>query len=164
MLQLADYFHNHKFVNCPILAAKEKWMPRGHIHHIDLTVTDLDRSREFYDLVLGYFGYVRVDDHEYGTDWDHRAGYPFQSIGIKIAQGENAGRPHDRYSAGLHHLAWNADSRADVDELHEILARHGVPILDTPAEYPRYAPGYYALFFADPDGLKLEYVFVPGQT
>ena len=33
--------------------------------------------------------------------------------------------------------------------------------LDPPAEYPLYAPGYYAVFFADPDGLKLEFVHMP---
>ena len=35
----------------------------------------------------------------------------------------------------------------------------GATILDAPADYPRYGPTYYAVFFADPDGLKLEYVF-----
>jgi len=37
----------------------------------------------------------------------------------------------------------------------------GIAILDAPAEYPEYAPGYYAVFFADPDGLKLEFVHTP---
>ena len=35
-------------------------------------------------------------------------------------------------------------------------------ILDTPAEYPQYGAGYYAVFFADPNGLKLEYVHYIG--
>jgi catechol 2,3-dioxygenase-like lactoylglutathione lyase family enzyme len=61
----------------------------------------------------------------------------------------------------LHHLAWTAESRADVDLLHGVLQCMGVDILDPPADYPHYGDGYYAIFFADPDGLKLEYVFKP---
>ena len=59
---------------------------------------------------------------------------------------------------GLHHLTWIADSREDVDGLHKLLVAFGATILDAPADYPNYRPGYYALFFADPDGLKLEFV------
>ena len=68
---------------------------------------------------------------------------------------------HDRYSAGLHHVAFSASSRADVDRLHELLVKIGATILDPPAEYPRYAPDYYAVFFAVPGGLKLEFVPMP---
>jgi glyoxylase I family protein len=70
-------------------------------------------------------------------------------------------RAHDRYSCGLHHLAWVAQSRDDVDRLHELLVVIGATVLDPPADYPQYREGYYALFFADPDGLKLEFVHTP---
>lgn len=139
---------------------------RGLVHHIDLTVSDLECARAFYDAVLGFLGYARSDDHENGTDWDWqgegKAGAPFHSIGILRAHGPNAARVHDRYSPGLHHLAWTADSPADVDRLHEMLLGIGATILDPPAHYPQYGPDYYAVFFADPDGLKLE--FVSGYT
>ena len=64
---------------------------------------------------------------------------------------------------GLHHLAWVADSREDVDRLHALLVEMKADVLDAPAEYPQYnkGRGYYAVFFADGDGLKLEYVFTP---
>jgi glyoxylase I family protein len=133
---------------------------RGLIHHIDLTVKELQRSRVFYDHVLGFIGYTRSDDHENGTDWDRSGPEPFTSIGIIKAKGENATPAHDRGSAGLHHLAWSAESLADVDALYAKLLEIGAVILDPPALYPRYHPDYYALFFSDPDGLKLEYVFV----
>jgi glyoxylase I family protein len=133
---------------------------RGLIHHIDLTVSELERSRRFYDHVLGFIGYARSDDHENGTDWDRIGLGPFTSIGIIKAKGEHAGRAHDRGSAGLHHLAWTAESRADVDALYARLLEIEAVILDPPARYPRYHPDYYAVFFSDPDGLKLEYVFI----
>lgn len=131
---------------------------RGLVHHIDLTVTDVDRSRAFYDRVLGYLGYRRSQDYPDGHDWDRQGDGPFHSLGIKRAEGSGASRVHDRYAPGLHHLAWTADSRSDVDGLYALLVDMGAAILDPPADYPHYGADYYAVFFADPDGLKLEYV------
>jgi len=134
---------------------------RGAIHHLDLTVRDPRASRDFYAAVLGFMGYREVADHDRGFDYDLARPDGFASIGIMQAEGPNADRPHDRYSPGLHHVAWNAQSREDVDSLYALLLKIGAVILDPPADYPRYGPGYYAVFFADPDGLKLEYVFKP---
>ena len=132
---------------------------RGAGHHIDLTAHDLARSAAFYEEVLGFLGYRRSRGDDTGIDWDLRdAGHLVCSIGLKPAHSD---RDHDRYSAGLHHLAWHAASRDDVDRLHALLVRLDARILDAPAEYPAYGAGYYALFFADPDGLKLEFVHWP---
>ncbi len=140
---------------------------RGSIHHIDLTVKDARTSRPFYESVLGFMGY-RLSagnpfaEDEVGFDFDLRNGDGFCSIGILSARGENAGRTHDRYSAGLHHIAWKAASREDVDAMYAHLLSIGAKILDPPADYSaRYGAGYYAVFFSDPDGLKLEYVHKP---
>jgi glyoxylase I family protein len=73
---------------------------------------------------------------------------------------QGARKKHDCYSPGLHHLAFRANSRAEVDGLYRLLQKMGAVILDPPALY--YPPNYYAVFFADPDGLKLEFVFNPG--
>ena len=107
-------------------------------------------------------GYRRVKEDARGFDWDlvTDSGV-FCSIGMAKAEGDGRTRSHDRYSPGLHHVAWQADSRADVDRLHALLREIGATILDAPAEYPQYGAGYYAVFFADPDGLKLEYVHLP---
>ena len=126
----------------------------GAIHHIDITVRDLDGSTVFYDRVLSLMGFRRTEDASEGPIW---AGAHLE-IGLQSAHSSEA---HDRYSPGLHHLAFTAPSRTAVDSFHESLLDLGVPVLDAPAEYPEYAPGYYAVFFADPDGIKLEYVFTP---
>lgn len=138
-------------------------MKRGAVHHVDLTVSDPEVSRAFYEAVLGFMGYAVSDEHDYGFDMDARdeTGALTASIGILKARGEHAARAHDRYAPGLHHLAWNAASRNDVDAMYAHLQRIGATVLDAPAEYPRYGEGYYAVFFVDPDGLKLEYVFIP---
>jgi glyoxylase I family protein len=135
---------------------------RGSVHHIDLTVLDPGRSLPFYRSVLEFLGYRISGEDERGFDFDlHLPAGGFSSIGIVKATGEGVSRAHDRYSPGLHHLAFRAGSRADVDQLHELLRTLGATILDPPAEYPEYGAGYYAVFFADPDGLKLELVHKP---
>ena len=133
---------------------------RGQMHHVDLTVSDLGRSKPFYELVLGFLGYHCVKSTDIIVVWDLTL--PDGVCGIAIRAAERR-HEHDRYTPGLHHFAWNADSRQDVDRLHERLVAAGVTILDVPAEYPQYGTGYYAVFFADPDGLKLEYCHYLGK-
>ena len=84
-----------------------------------------------------------------------RAGSRF-AIGLRERQSD-AGEPHDRYALGLHHLALSAPSREAVDERARWLAEQGATIESGPKEYD-YSPGYYAVFFHDPDGIKLELV------
>ncbi|MEZ6011831.1 MAG: VOC family protein [Hyphomonas sp.] len=135
---------------------------RGLVNHVDLTVKDIAASRPFYEAVLGHMGYAVSSAHQRGVDFDLTTPEGvFCSIGIVRASEDGASRPHDRYAPGLHHLAWTAADRADVDAMYQLLLDIGATILDSPADYPRYGPGYYAVFFADPDGLKLEYVHWP---
>lgn len=135
---------------------------RGFVHHIDLSVSDVVKAKAFYARVLGFMGYAPGEDYgARGQDFDLRTEAGFSSIGVRVSEGPHAARVHDRYAPGLHHLAWSAASRADVDALYKLLLEMGAAILDAPADYPQYGAGYYAVFFADPDGLKLEYVFKP---
>lgn len=133
----------------------------ARVHHVDLSIRNLAAAEPLYDLVLTHIGYVKGKPYpDGGGEWDLADG---TSIGIRPTTGANADREHDRYSSGLHHLAWSAASRADVDVLHAKLVAFGATMLDPPADYPHYndGRGYYAVFFADPDGLKLEYVWTP---
>src|SRR5829696_7504459 len=131
-------------MNAPVL---------GYIHHLDITVGDLARSRTFYARVMPLLGFRPSASGPIDANW---AGAGCEVGLVEAHPGFN---DHDRYSPGLHHLAFNAASRAAVDDLHAQLVKLQVRILDAPAEYPQYAPGYYAVFFADPDGIKLEYVY-----
>lgn len=137
-------------------------MTRGGVHHVDLTVSDPRASKPFYAAVLGFMGYEIVEEREDFIDFrcDMPEGHACY-VGIGCARGPNAARPHDRYAAGLHHIAWRAESRADVDAMHALLVQIGARVLDAPADYPQYGDGYYAVFFADRDGLKLEFVYKP---
>jgi len=127
------------------------------VHHLDLNVSDPERSAEFYDRVLGSLGYRRENlPPDPGFDWIAPAEFGRFSIGLVRARKTG---PYDRYGPGIQHLALRAESREEVDELYHMLMSMKVTILDAPREYPEYEPGYYAVFFLDPDGIKLELVF-----
>ena len=135
-------------------------MPSAGVHHVDLVVSSIERSLPFYrDLLapLGYHGISEVEG-ERGETIYYLWG-PAASIGLRAAQSPG-GTPYDRYAVGLHHLAVEAASRAAVDERAEWLRGYGAEIESGPQEYV-YSLGYYAVFFYDPDGLKLEIVHVP---
>jgi glyoxylase I family protein len=114
---------------------------RGSINHLDLTVSDLSVSEPFYDLVLGYLGFERLEPPP-GTTSDRptwHAKEPAQRLfSIALCQARPGSRPHDRFTPGLHHLAFHAESRADLDGLYRFLHERGVTILDPPAtSHPR---------------------------
>ena len=135
-------------------------MSSSEIRHVDLVVSSIERSLPFYrDLLapLGFHGISEVEG-ERGETIYYLWG-PGSSVGLREAQTPRS-EPFDRYEVGLHHLALEAASRAAVDERHEWLVAQGAQIESGPKEYA-YSLGYYAVFFFDPDGIKLEIVHVP---
>ena len=131
-------------------------MKLGTINHIALTASQLERSEGFYNRFLAFLGYQQLGKTENLIVWTNGACL----IALYPANRESRNQHHDRYSPGLHHLAFSADSREQVDQLYQLLLEWGSEILDPPAEYD-YVPGYYAVFFLDPDGIKLELTYAP---
>jgi glyoxylase I family protein len=137
------------------------------IHHLDLVVSDLERSVAFYRGLLEPLGYDRLG-HITGEQGepvtyvgrDDGSG----AIGLRPAPagttGARDGATHDRYAIGVHHIAFSAPSRKVVDERGQWAAAHGARIEGGPREYD-YGPGYYAVFLRDPDDIKLEVVHDP---
>ena len=134
---------------------------RGAFHHIDLNVSDLAASKRVYGPVLEFLGYRPVRDDE-GCEWDLADEGRGSSLGLRLCDPALRDHVHRRYAPGLHHLSWRAQSREDVDRLHALLIEHDIKVLDSPAHYPQYSGDYYAVFFEDPDGMKLEFVHAPG--
>jgi len=133
------------------------------VHHVDLVVSSILRSLPFYRELLEPLGWHRVGEveGERGETIWYLSG-PGSTIGLREAQSPSD-TPYDRYRVGLHHLALEAPSRGAVDERAAWLRDRGAEIESGPEEYA-YLPGYYAVFFYDPDGIKLEIVHVPGHA
>jgi catechol 2,3-dioxygenase-like lactoylglutathione lyase family enzyme len=130
------------------------------MHHVDIVVSSLERSLPLYRELLEPLGYV------YASEFRGERGEPLwyldgDGVGVSLGIREaHTPRVHDRYSIGLHHLAFEASSRELVDERYRWAVAQGLEIENEPREWP-YVPGYYATFFHDPDGIKLEVVHVP---
>ena len=132
------------------------------VHHVDLIVSSIERSLPFYRDLLAPLGYHRIGEveGERGETIWYLSG-PEVSLGLREAQSETD--EVDRYRVGLHHIAFEVGSRGAVDERAEWLRPRDVRIESGPQAY-WYKPGYYAVFFYDPDGLKLELVHVPAHA
>jgi catechol 2,3-dioxygenase-like lactoylglutathione lyase family enzyme len=126
-------------------------MPRVvGIDHLVLSVGDFERSKAFYDKLLKFLGFKLK--HEYGD----MAGWSNGKTLFWIAAADAQGRKHKyrKGDIGFHHYAFELASRKAVDDLGAFLEKNGVTVLDPPGEY--YGDSYYAVYFADPDGMKLE--------
>jgi catechol 2,3-dioxygenase-like lactoylglutathione lyase family enzyme len=130
----------------------------GGVHHVIVTVNDLPRSRPFYGALMPRLGYPGVADYGTTVGWYGPGG----SFWVKQADARYVGETFCKDRVGLCEVAFRADSRAQVDALAADVGAFGGTVLDPPREYPEYVPGYYAVFFADPDGIKLELVHIPG--
>ena len=133
-------------------------MKLGAINHIALSVSDIERSESFYNALLGFLGYEQGEKTEQFILWASSNAV----ITISPSNPESPNKHHDRYSPGLDHLAFSADSREDVDRLYQYLVERGVEILEPPTQYS-YMPSYYAVLFLDPDGIKLELIHIPNR-
>lgn len=146
---------------------------RGPLSHIDISVSDPARSIPFYAAFFEALGFHRwqSDRPDFAGERPRRAAWflaqeerPTFGVEVRPASAKSRDRRHDRYAPGLHHMAFHAESPAAVDEVHARVAAAGGVVLDPPADYsgkPGYSQGYYAAFFADPDGVKLEVVYEP---
>ena len=123
------------------------------VDHVYVTVRDLIRSIAFYDAVMRLLGFRKGTKAIAGEPHAH---YFNPVTQYTIRQARNA-VAHDPYSPGLHHLCFRVATRYDVDAAAAGLRALGIEA-STPVLYPEYAADYYATFFTDPDGIRLEIV------
>ena len=134
------------------------------LDHVEITVKDMATALPFYDRLLPLLGFdlanrteAVIEEHEKRVvSYEHpRLGFAITSpLNAFAAETVNRRKP-----GALHHLAFRAESRADVDRLHVELQAIGATIVQPPREYPEYTPaGYYALYFKDLEGIKYEIV------
>lgn len=124
----------------------------GALHHLELYVTDLAASARFWGWLLARFGW------EPFQEWDDGISFRTPATYLVLVVAPDASRDLDRRQAGLNHLAFGLADRDGVDGLRADLRDRGVPLLYDD-RYP-HAGGedHYAVFFEDPDGIKVEVV------
>ncbi len=124
----------------------------GSLHHIELYVSDLARSLEFWEWFLGRLGYRPHQEWPGGKSLIHGDTY----LVFVQAPSDSADAPFNRRQSGLNHLAFHVGTDADVDDLTAALRARGVRILYEDRHPHAGGPDSYAVFCEDPDGLKVE--------
>jgi catechol 2,3-dioxygenase-like lactoylglutathione lyase family enzyme len=117
-----------------------------NVDHISVRVSDLARSKAFYGGLFAFLGFKVLDEMADAIGWTNGK----TRYWIAPAEGRKKHRIGD---VGLHHYAFELRNRKDVDALQAFLKDQRVRIVD-PAD--EYYDDYYAVFFLDPDGIKLE--------
>jgi catechol 2,3-dioxygenase-like lactoylglutathione lyase family enzyme len=132
------------------------------VDHIQITVRNLVVAAQFYDKLMPLLGFGKrtsaiIPEHEFEV-----VEYSHPRLAFAITSPRQAFQDdqiHRRRPGSLHHLAFRAKSREEVDKLYREIEAIGAVIVSPPREYPEYVPpGYYALFFKDLEGIKYEIV------
>jgi len=129
--------------------------------HIEINVSNLKKSKDFYLLILSQLKWKMI------LDDDKDAGFKGPDnthLFLKQTSANFIKNIFHRKNTGLNHLAFRVDSRKEVNDLDSFLKKNNIPTLytDEPKDYSEeYGMNeYYAVFFEDPDRIKLEVVFV----
>jgi catechol 2,3-dioxygenase-like lactoylglutathione lyase family enzyme len=126
----------------------------GLIHHIELYVSNLERSRVFWQWLLEDLGY------HIHQQWPEGISFKLEASYIVFVQTEDRflDVSYHRRRTGLNHIAFHARSKSHVDQMTGKLRATNIPILYE--HLHPYAGGneHYAVYFEDPDRIKVELV------
>ncbi len=132
---------------------------KSFVYHIEIKVSDSQVSFPFYKDFLGYLGYkISYEDEAI-------LGMTNGTCDVWIIQTEDKHKlnKYHRKNVGLNHIAFGVYAQGDVNIfVKEFLEpRNIAPLYDSPKEFKEYQDGYYAVYFEDPDKIKLEVVHIP---
>lgn len=127
----------------------------GTIHHIEIYVSDLNRTIEFWEWLL-----TEKFSYKIFQKWDSGISFIFRDTYIVFVQTENKylDNFYNRKNTGLNHLAFHCSSMEFVDTLTRELKEKNINILYTDKHPFAGGEDYYAVFFEDPDRIKVEVV------
>ncbi|HUR47103.1 MAG TPA: VOC family protein [Candidatus Saccharimonadales bacterium] len=121
------------------------------IDHVYVAVSDMARSEKWYDVVMPLLGFKR---NSFENEGDRHVQYFNRHFGFVLRPAHKKAA-HDPLSPGLHHFCLRVENKEDIYGIASTLGKAGIDC-STPGHYPEYAPDYYAVFFSDPDGIRLE--------
>ena len=127
------------------------------LDHVSINVSNAQVSFQFYRKFLGFLGYYIVKESVDSVGFRKDG----SDIWVNETHPDHKKEGFHRKRTGLNHLAVKVDTREAVDQFHkDFLQAQGIPTLyNTPKPFPEYTPNYYAVFFEDPDRIKLEVLF-----
>lgn len=121
------------------------------IDHIYITVSDMKKSENFYDVVMQVLGFRK---NQFKIDSETHIQYYNRHFGYVIRPARSTDS-HNPYAPGLHHICLRVESEDDVIEATRKLKEKCISVSE-PKKFSQYAPDYFAVYFSDPDGLRLE--------
>lgn len=130
----------------------------GLLHHCEIYVSHLERSTRFWHwLLTEKFSYTVYQQWDSGINFKYRDTY---LVFVQTEEQYNHTAYHRKHT-GLNHLAFHASSREFIDQITDELRTRNIPLLY--ADKHPYAGGddYYAVFFEDPDRIKVEITYTP---
>jgi catechol 2,3-dioxygenase-like lactoylglutathione lyase family enzyme len=124
------------------------------LHHLEIYVTCLEKSKSFWGWLLTELGYQPYQKWDKGVSWKYGETY------IVFVQVEERFKdiPYHRCRAGLNHLAFHVQSTQRLEELTNKLTDKGINILYLDRHPFAGGKDHYAVFFEDPDRIKVELV------
>jgi glyoxylase I family protein len=121
------------------------------IDHIYIAVSDMARSETFYDQIMPVLGFKK---NSFKLDGELHLQYYNRHFGYVLRPSRIGGSFNSR-AVGLHHFCFRVADAAAVNSIADEFGKLGV-LCSAPELYPEYAPDYYAIYFEDPDGIRLE--------
>ena len=126
------------------------------IDHFGLGVPDVGAAKAYYDELMPKLGFQSCFGNGYcPIDWTGAQLFLYE------ARGDEA---YSRHRPGLQHIAFSVASRADVDAIHDWVRGRNDEVLHAPRVFPQFGEDYYAVYFLDPHGFKLEVVCPTAQS
>ncbi|WP_374121093.1 MULTISPECIES: VOC family protein [Neobacillus] len=124
------------------------------LHHLEIYVSNLSKTTEFWGWFLTELGYEKYQKWDSGISWKYGDTY------LVFVQVEKRFMdvPYHRSRVGLNHLAFHAESKEQVDWMTDQLKEKGIPILYQDRHPFAGGDSHYAVFFEDPDRIKVELV------
>jgi catechol 2,3-dioxygenase-like lactoylglutathione lyase family enzyme len=131
---------------------------RATIGHIGINLSHEASSFPFWHDLLSYLGFTVLPD---GNHFDASDGRSYLCVSVTKPAYQQP--PFHRRRTGLNHIAFQVASAKAVDRfVEEFLTPRGIaPLYDGAEAYPQYVEGYYAVYFEDPDRIKIEVTYDP---